>query len=146
VESQTTRYGFALKIETGEEIIASLVGFAEAQGVRAGLISGLGAVGDPELGYFARSTKVYERRVFRGEYEIGSLTGNYSELEGRPYPHCHIVLGAADFSAYTGHLFSGVVTVFCEVQIVTDPGIMRRVKRGDLGVNPLQLGPARGLR
>ena len=141
MESQPTRYGFAVKLETGEEIIASLTSFAERHGLRAGLISGLGAVGDPELGFFVRSTRSYDRRVMRGEFEIGSLTGNYSELEGRPFPHCHIVLGGTDFTAHTGHLFSGVVTVFCEVQIISDPGVMRRVRRPDLGVSPLQLGP-----
>jgi predicted DNA-binding protein with PD1-like motif len=140
MQSQRTSYGWAVKIETGEEVIATLVAFAEAHGIRAGLISGLGAIGDPELGYFVRATREYRRQVMKGEFEIGSLVGNFSVLDGRPFPHCHIVLGDDRFAATTGHLFGGTVTVFCEVQIVTDPGIMRRVRRADLGVNPLDLG------
>jgi hypothetical protein len=31
------------------------------------------------------------------------------------------------------------VTVTCEVQIVTDPAAMRRVRRPELGFNPLDL-------
>ena len=140
MESQGTRYGYALKIESGEEIVETLAAFAARTGLRAGLLSGLGAVGDPELGYFVRATQTYVTRVFTGEYEIGALTGNLSELEGKPFPHCHVVIGGQDFAAATGHLFRGVVTVTCEIQVVTDPGVLRRIARPDLGFNPLALG------
>ena len=78
-------------------------------------------------------------RAVPGEWEIGVLTGNFSELDGRPFPHCHAVIAGEDFAAFTGHLFRGTVTVTCEVQVVTDPGVMRRVRRPDLGFNPLDL-------
>ena len=139
MQAQRTVYGWALKIEPGEEIITSLSAFAGRHGVRAGLISGLGAVGETELGFLVPSTREYLRRVFHGDHEIGALTGNFSELEGRPFPHCHVVIAGEDFVAHTGHLFRGVVTVTCEVQIVTDPGILRRIQRPDLGFNPLEL-------
>jgi uncharacterized protein len=139
MQHQRTRYGYALKIETGEEIIASLTAFAADQGVRAGLISGLGSVGEPELGFFVRSTGQYVRRTFSGEHEIGALTGNFSDFDGKPFPHCHAVIAGDDFVAHTGHLFSGVVTLTCEIQVVTDPGVLRRVRRPDLGFNPLDL-------
>ena len=140
MEFQRTRYGYALRIDPGEEIVASLAAFAAAQGVRAGMISGLGAVGETELGFFVRETGAYVRRIFAGEHEIGSLTGNFSELDGTPFPHCHIMIAADDFVAYTGHLFRAVVTVTCEIQVITDPGVLRRVRRVDLGFNPLELG------
>lgn len=143
VEFQRTRYGYALRIDSGEEIVATLERFAEAESVRAGVISAIGAVGDPELGFFIRGTREYVRRAFAGEWEIGSLAGNFSELDGRAFPHCHVVIGGADFAAYTGHLFRGVVTVTCEAQILTDPGILRRVRRADLGFNLLALGATR---
>ena len=137
---QRTRYGYGVTIETGEEIVASLTEFARRENVRAALLSGLGAVGECELGFFVRSTREYVRRAFTGEHEIGSLTGNISELDGQPFPHCHVVIAAADLVAWTGHLFRGVVTVTCETQVVTDPGVFRRVRRPDLGFNPLDLG------
>jgi len=141
VQSRRTRYGYALTIDGGEEIVATLQAFAIAHDIRAGLISGLGAVGETTLGFFVRSTREYVSRTFTGEHEIGVLTGNFSELDGAPFPHCHIVIAGDDFAAHTGHLFRGIVTVTCEVQIVTDPGVLRRVRRPDLGFNPLALGP-----
>ena len=41
-------------------------------------------MGEAELGFFVRETGTYVRRTFAGEHEIGSLTGNLSELEGKP--------------------------------------------------------------
>lgn len=108
--------------------------------MRAGLISGLGACGETELGFFIPATREYVTRVFTEEYEIGALTGNFSELDGEPFPHCHAVIAGKDMVAHTGHLFRGVVTVTCEVQVVTDPDVIRRVRRPDLGFNPIELG------
>lgn len=140
MQVQRTVYGYAVRIETGEEIVAALTEFARRENVRAGLISGLGAVGECELGFFVGSTREYVRRSFTGEHEIGALTGNFSELDGEPFPHCHVVIAGEDLAARTGHLFRGVVTVACEVQVVTDTGVLKRVRRPDLGFSPLELG------
>jgi len=138
MEYQRTRYGYVLKLDGGEEIIQSLTTFAETEGVRAGGIWGLGAVGEAELGFFVRGSGTYVRKIFHGEHEIGSLTGNLSDLDGKPFPHCHILIAGHDFVAWTGHLFRGVVTVTCEIQVVTDTGTLRRV-RGAEGFHPLAL-------
>jgi len=138
VKFRRTRYGYTVRIDTGEDIIATLREFARAEGVRAGLISGLGSVGETELGFFVRTTGKYITRTFTGEHEIGALTGNFSDLEGEPFPHCHAVIAGEDFVAHTGHLFRGVVTVTCEVQVVTDPDTLRRARRPELGFNPIE--------
>ena len=141
MKAQPTRYGWALRLDSGEEIVAALRAFALAQGIRSGQISGIGAAGGIELGYFVRGTREYVTKRFEGEYEIGALTGNFSELDGAPFPHCHVVIGGEDFVAHTGHLFHAAVTVTCELQIVTDPEVLRRVRRPDLGFNPVEPGP-----
>lgn len=139
MQAQRTRYGYAVRIEKGEEIVATLTDFARRENVRAAMISGLGAVDECELGIFLPATKEYVKRVFTGDFEIGVLTGNLGELDGAPFPHCHVVIAGEDLVARTGHLFRGVTSVTCEVQLVTDPGILRRVRRPELGFNPLEL-------
>ena len=139
MKSQRTPYGFVLRIDSGEEIASALAAFARRENLRGGLISALGAVGETELGFFVRSTSSYIRRTFTGEHEILALTGNFSELDGEPFPHCHMIIAGEDFAAVGGHLFRAVVTVTCEAQVVMDAGIIRRVRRPDLGFNPLEL-------
>ena len=138
MRSQRTHYGFVLRIDPGEEVSASLAALARRENLRGGFISAIGAVGETELGFFVRSTSSYIRRTFAGEHEILSLSGNFSELDGEPFPHCHMIIAGEDFAAVGGHLFSAVVTVTCEAQIVMDAGVLRRVRRPDLGFNPLE--------
>lgn len=140
MKAQATRYGWVLRLDSGEEIVESLRAFAADRDIRCGLVSGLGAVGETDLGFFVRSTGQYVTRRFTGEHEIGSLTGNISELEGRPFPHCHAVIAGEDLVAHAGHLFRGVVTVTCEISIVTSPEGLRRAARPDLGFNPIDPG------
>lgn len=142
MRDQRTRYGWVLRVDAGEEIVGVLRDFAAREGVRCGQVSALGAVGEVELGYFVRATGEYVRRSFHGEYEILSLTGNLSELDGAPFPHCHIVIGGPDFAACGGHLFRAVVTVTCEAQIVSDPGVLRRVRHPGSAFSPIE--PAGG--
>jgi predicted DNA-binding protein with PD1-like motif len=137
MRAQRMTWGWTLRLDRGEEIVATLQAFAEQQGVRAAFFTGIGAVGETELGFFDPATGDYERRLFEGDHEIGALNGNISVLAGRPFPHAHLVLGRRDFGAWTGHLFRGVVSVTCELQLVVDPGVLARETRPDLGYNPL---------
>ncbi len=49
------------------------------------------------------------------------------------------MIAGEDFVAYTGHLFRGLVTVTCEVQVILEPTPFPRVRRPELGFNPLEL-------
>lgn len=138
MKSQRTGYGWLVRLDAGEEIVGSLASWAEAHGIVGGTISGIGAVGEAELGFFHRHTRSYERRTFLGEHEILSLLGNFSVLEGRPFPHCHLILCGPDFVAHGGHLFRGVVTVTCEVHVVASDRLLLREARPDLGFHPLE--------
>jgi uncharacterized protein len=137
VKSQRTRYGFVLRLDAGEEIRETIAAFAGREGLRCAAISGIGAARDLELGYYHRLRGEYQRRRLDDEFEILALTGNLSVLEGAPFVHLHVVLGGADFAALGGHLFQGVVSVTCEVQLVTDPGVLTRVPPADGDFSPL---------
>jgi predicted DNA-binding protein with PD1-like motif len=102
-----------LRLDPGDEIVESLAAFAERNAIGAGLISGIGAVGEAELGFFDRHLKEYVRKLYRGEF--------------------------ADMVAVGGHLFRAVVTVTCEVHLVTDAASVRRVRDAERGFSPLDL-------
>lgn len=135
-----TSYGWVVRFDAGEELFEGLCAFALAHGLRAGVISGLGAVGETELGFFVRERREYVRRTFTGEHEVLALTGNLSMLEGAPFPHCHLIIAGDDFVAHGGHLFRAVVSVTAEVQLITSPEAIVRASRPDLGFHPLALG------
>jgi predicted DNA-binding protein with PD1-like motif len=138
MQAQRLSFGWVLRLDAGEEIVAELRRFAAASGVRAGLITGIGSVGRAELGFFVRSTLEYTRRTFTGDHEVLSLLGNFSVLEGEPFPHCHLILAGDDYAAHGGHLFSAIVSMTCEIHVVTGAGdVLLRPARPDLGFHPL---------
>lgn len=139
MEGRRVAQGWVLRLDPGEEIVGVLGAWATRENVRSGLVSGIGAVGETELGFFVRETRDYVRRRFTGEYEIAALTGNLSERDGVPFAHLHLVIADEDFVARAGHLFRAVVTVTCEIQVVTDGAVVRRIERPELGVYTLEL-------
>jgi len=108
----------AIKLDPGEEIHQALCGICERENVHSGFVlSGLGRLVDPELGYVDDSGK-YVRKVFHGEHEMLYLGGNVSMLDGRPMTHLHVVLGDEEFKCFGGHLFKAGVGLTVEIMVM----------------------------
>ncbi|OGN63788.1 MAG: hypothetical protein A3E80_06705 [Chlamydiae bacterium RIFCSPHIGHO2_12_FULL_49_9] len=111
--------GFVLRIEIGEEIQEALRQFAEAVGLKGAFYHGIGALTQVELAFFCRDSKSYDRKFFNSEYELVSLIGNLSSVDGSYIPHTHVSLGDKHFHTFSGHLVRGVVSVTVEILIQT---------------------------
>jgi predicted DNA-binding protein with PD1-like motif len=103
--------GYLIRLERGEEVQATLTQFLAAKGLRAGMITGLGGVGDAELGFYDLAHKVYLRKTIPGNLELVSYMGNITQVDGKPFIHAHAVVSGPDFQAYSGHFFSARVTI-----------------------------------
>lgn len=85
------------------------------RGISAGTIQGIGAVDRVVLQYYSLEKKEYFSKEFEGEYEIASLLGNISLMDGKPRAHLHIVIGDTEYRAFAGHLESAQVGITCEI-------------------------------
>jgi predicted DNA-binding protein with PD1-like motif len=107
----------AVRLEKGEAVHESLLNIFGQVGARAGfVVSGIGMLQDPELGFFAGQGR-YERRQFNGNFELLNLSGNVSLNDGEPMAHLHAMLANDDYSVFGGHLFSATVGLTLEVQL-----------------------------
>jgi len=134
---------YQLRLDPGEDVLPTLVEFVRARRIGSGIISGIGAADEIELGLFDLKNRVYRRRVFRGDYEILSLLGNIA-WDGRdPVCHVHCIIGDAKMAVRGGHLYRARVSVTCEVAI--QPGLRKLARALDerTGLKLLRL-PARG--
>ena len=123
-----------VRLETGEEIHASLKELATRERIDVAGIEGIGSVYDTVLGYFDRGTREYLRRTVPEEMEILSLAGNLAIKESQPFAHLHIVLGGRNYEALAGHLFEGKTGATCEIIVRPLKGYVQR-----------KLDPATGL-
>jgi predicted DNA-binding protein with PD1-like motif len=102
---------FLVKIEQGEEIMATLEAFVAQHGNGAALIHGLGAIKDVEIGYFELAIWEYHKRVLPDDLELLSFLGNAVIVEGKPVVHAHVVVSDHTFAAQGGHLFRATIAV-----------------------------------
>ena len=116
MEWQRVRDGHLIRFHHGDDVIAGLLAFAWERGIEGAWVNALGAIADPELGYYHLETRSYTRQVFPGEWEITGLVGNLGRFaDGSPALHVHATIGAPDFTTRGGHLFAGRAGATCEV-------------------------------
>lgn len=116
-----------LRLDPGEEVVASIAQFAQERKVRAAWVSGLGSVDHTVLGFLDPKEHVYLKRTFDERMEIGSLTGNIGMEGERPFCHLHAVVSPRELLAYAGHLHEARVGVVVEVFVIVMDGVLARV-------------------
>ncbi len=131
--------GYVVRLERGEDVTSSLVRLAAEVGLESGFVTGLGSLCDVKLGYFDFEKQEYSSRVFEGDYELVSFTGNFSKLDGKPFLHVHAVVADASCNAYAGHLHSGVVAVTGEFFVISTGAEITREPDDETGLNLLKL-------
>ncbi len=127
MKSFRLKNGYLLRLDKGEEVVDTILKFAEKMKIKSGAISAIGAVTDCVLGYFDRNRKTYLNKNFNDIYEVIALNGNITYFEQKPILHSHICIGDPHFNAFGGHLFSAVVAVTLELFITE---IDTRINRG----------------
>ncbi len=97
---------YVVSIKNNSEIVEALTDFVETEKIKAGTISGIGAINQATLRFFNPETKQYIDKTFNQQMEITNLTGNISTKDGKEYLHLHITLGNSNYEAIAGHLLS----------------------------------------
>lgn len=108
---------YILRLQRGEEVIQSLKYFVEKENIPSGILWGIGAMEEVEIGYFNDRKKDYLKKKFKNSVEILSLSGSITKIEKKPYIHIHCVIGDEKHRCFGGHLFSGKITATGEIYI-----------------------------
>lgn len=134
------RFGskYLVRLDKGEEIVSSLTDLVKKENIRLGRVSGIGAVNRAVIGLFELDKKEYHKKEFEGDFEVLSLSGNISEMDGQEYLHFHLTFGDKDFNVYGGHLNEAVISATGEVIIDVIDGTIDREYNEDLGLNLLK--------
>lgn len=132
---------YIVRLDAGEKIVEALKALCERDGIGAGFFSGLGAVGEAEIGHFDPALNDYTWVKLSGPYEIVSLYGNITTVDGKPFIHAHIALGDNTFVVRGGHLKEAVVSVTGEVTLTRFRDGIGRKKDERSGLWTLALEP-----
>jgi uncharacterized protein len=132
---------YVVRLDAGEKIVETLKALCERDAIGGGFFQGLGAVSDAEIGHFDPGTNEYGWVRLSGPYEIVSLYGNITTVDGKPFIHAHIALGDNTFAVRGGHLKEAVVSVTCEITLTRFRDDIGRMKDGSSGLWKLSLEP-----
>ena len=112
---------YFLRLDPGDELVASLRQFATESEIRGGFIQGLGSTSHLVLGFLDPESGEYVKRTFDEPMEVGSLSGtiSFDVAEDRPFIHLHGVFAPLELLAYTGHVHEARTGAVMEVYIAT---------------------------
>jgi uncharacterized protein len=127
---------FAIVLDTGDEVKASVKSFADTLG-GTGYLSGIGAMREATVAYWDAGAKEYRNIDLREQAEVLALTGNVALIEGVPQLHAHVVLGLRDGRAMGGHIVRGIVHPTLELLFIESKPVMRREKDAATGLDLL---------
>jgi len=117
-----------LTISKGELINNAFESFCKKHGITFAWLNGLGALQNPEIGYYSLESKSYHKKTFSGDYELTSLMGNVTIKDGKCFSHTHITFSDTNYRVFGGHLFDARITAAGEfIMIPGENGITRQM-------------------
>lgn len=129
-----TNKPFILNLNRGENLFQGILNCAEKIGLQAASLSGLGALENPSVAFYHLHLKQYDTKIFPGIFELVSLNGNISFVDGKHFAHIHAALGKEDHSLFGGHLMDATVGVLAEITIIPLEGRIERQFIEDIGL------------
>ena len=131
------RFGktIVMRIDKGEEILTQLKAMALKENVQLASVRALGATNDFTVGVFKVDEKKYYANHFTGDFEIVSLTGTISTMNGEYYAHLHMSAGDAQGRVFGGHLNEAIISATCEMVVEVIDGRVERAYDDDIGLN-----------
>ena len=127
---------YVVRIQRGEKIIEQLTSLCKKENIRLGSIEGLGAAGKVTVGCYNVEEKHYYKTTFEGgTFEITSLTGNISEMNGEVYLHVHMSFAGEDGIGHGGHLNEAVIAATAEIFVRCLDGHVGRAHDEETGLN-----------
>ena len=123
-----------MTLAKGDNINKMFESFAEVKGVGCAWLNGIGALENPEIGYYSLEDKSYYRKIFKGEYELTSLIGNITLKEGKPFSHTHITFSDTEFRVFGGHLFNANITAAGEFIMQFGSDEINREMNAEIGL------------
>ena len=131
------RFGdtIVVRMDPGEEIIEQVNAVVAAENIKLAQINALGAINEFTTGAYSVAEQKYYSKDYTGAWEVVSLHGNVTTMDGKPYIHLHLGGGNHEGAMAGGHLNRAVIAATCEMFITVIDGEVGRKKDPVTGLN-----------
>ena len=123
-----------VKLDKNDLINQSLLDLSNDLSLNFVWLNGIGAIKNPQMGYFDIDRKDYDRKIFNGEYELISYMGNISLKDGERFIHSHISFSDSKYNVFGGHLFDAKISAAGEFILFLGNKNINRYFDNDVGL------------
>ncbi len=109
---------YSIRVEVGENAHEVLARLATKENLKGATFSGIGAVKDVEVGYYNLVEKEYHFTKYDALFELVSMSGNISRVNGEPMVHIHASFSGEDNNVFGGHVKSMVSGLSIEIFLI----------------------------
>ena len=135
METKRTANCLVIRLDPGEELINSLLTACQEHDIHFAQITGIGAAKKITCGVFDPKTREYHSEKFKGIFEITSLNGTITTMDGGLYPHIHVTFADEKYKVRGGHLNKCVISATAEIVLmILDLEIDRQASQ-EVGLN-----------
>lgn len=118
METKRTANCLVIRLDPGEELINSLLTACQEHDIHCAQITGIGAAKKITCGVFDPKTREYHSEKFKGIFEITSLNGTITTMDGGLYPHIHVTFADEKYKVHGGHLNKCVISATAEIVLM----------------------------
>ena len=129
---------YVVRMDRGEEILATLTAMCEKEQIRLASVEALGAVDRAVVCVYDVPTRTFFRKEFNEPMEISSLCGTVTNKDGAAYLHLHVTVCDAQLNAHGGHANELRVSATCEMVVRVIDGAVGRRADDRVGLNVLE--------
>ena len=128
----------AVRLDRGEELVASLQALCEELDLCSAIVTGIGAAKGATVCMFNMETGQYANTELPQFLEITNLSGNVTRKDGKPYLHLHITLADGAGNAFGGHLKRAVIGATAELFLLRNDLAIERKLDAETGLNLIE--------
>lgn len=112
---------YYLRVDKGDEVIASILSVCEKEGIKSATYNGIGGCSSADIQTFNPEKGEFSTETKKGMLELVSLMGNIiSDEDGKLYHHTHAMFAYKEGDEHRtigGHLKSTTVLYTAEIEI-----------------------------
>lgn len=104
-----------IRLDPGDEVCTNILEVCTRENIVCAGVTGIGAGDRAEIGLYDLSEKTFHGNVVMEPFEIVSITGNVTRMNGVSYCHLHTCVGIRDGRTIAGHLKSCRISATAEI-------------------------------
>ncbi len=126
---------YIVSVNEEENILRGLSDFLKTQEINSGKISGIGYLSEVVIRYFDPASQKQVDHILNGLVELSEISGNISEINGKPMLYLRINLNIDGYTTLTGQLLDAKVCGKAEFFVHPPEGSIINFKNKILNVN-----------